>query len=101
MRAAPEIQEEKLRFIAQGCDGPCLASAAARSRLGIKPGGMVRISTERGESITRLVNKVPQSIVGMAKDNFIWMNFDDFRLLGIHYTDEVFVEPSQESFEFP
>lgn len=98
---ADEDQPEGLQFIVQACDGPCLASAAARKRLGVKPGDMLQISNSRGDQVHREVHQIPKQVVTLAKDNWIWLNCNDFRLLCVMPGDEVWVAKSDEWMEYP
>lgn len=96
-----EDQPDGLQFVVQACDGPCLASAAARKRLGVKPGAMLQISNSRGDTLTREVHQIPKQIVALAKDNWIWLNVGDLRLLCVVPGDEVWVMKSDEWMECP
>lgn len=88
-------------FQLQACDGPCLANGPARRRLGAQAGEMLRIATARGDAITRVVHKIPLQILPQAKDNWIWINVNDFHFLGLEPGDTVEVSRSDEAIECP
>lgn len=87
-------------FEIRASDGPCMCSAAARSRIGIKPGDMVRIVTERSE-ICRRVYKVPEMALPVAGPGVMWLNVLDMQLIGAVNGEEVIVTKSEESEEMP
>lgn len=110
LRAAPDVptppttdedRPEGLQFVVQACDGPCLASAAARKRLGVKPGDMLQICNRQGDTLTREVHQIPKQVVALAKDDWIWINCGDLRLLCVVPGDNVWVQKSDERMECP
>lgn len=71
---------------------------------------MLRI-TSGNSSINRLANKVPKQALalaglgalgkGLSISGVLWVNIDDFRLLGIMPGDTAIVERSSEPIECP
>ena len=89
-----------LIFTLQACDGPCLANAVARKRLGVEVGDALRIESDHGV-IFRFVHKIPEQIIPVSSPTWIWINEEDFAFLGVIPGDQVAVSKSDSLVECP